>query len=126
MEPEIIAIAGIIVIILFVGIFLYIPDALQDFGQRAKTFYETYVDWIIVAAAGFIALLLTTTALGFYIAGGDPRDAYIAAAVFIYLVKMALTLIDTLVGQNKFLLATMSHLMDLAILGLLCLGIAKR
>jgi len=125
-EPEIIAIIGVMVILLAVATFLYMPGAMQDIGQQAKTLYEDYVDWLIIVAAGLIALIITSTVWGFYFAEGDPRDAYIAAAVFIYLVKMALTLMDTVVGEEKFLLKTMAHLMDLAILVLLFMGVARR
>ena len=126
MESEIIAIIGVMIILLAVATFLYMPSALSDLGQRAKAVYENYIDWIIIVAAGLVALVITSTVWGFYFAEGDPRDAYIAAAVFIYLVKMALTLLDTLAGRERFLLATMAHLMDLTILALLFMGVARR
>jgi len=122
-EPELVAILGVMVVLLAFATLLYIPDTFQDFGNRAKKIYEDYVDWIIVVAAGIIALIIASTALGFYLTDGNPRDAYIAAAVFIYLVKMALTLLDTLAGEERFLLKTMAHIMDLAILCLLFMGV---
>jgi len=125
-EPELVAIIGVMVLLLAVGLFLYMPTAMSDLGKRAKAAYEEYVDWMIVMAAGLVALIITSTVLGFYLAEGDPRDAYIAAAVFIYLVKMALTLLDTLAGEERYLISTMAHLMDLAILVLLFLGVARR
>ncbi len=126
MEPEIIAIAGVMLILLVVGTFIYAPGALQSTGHAVKAALDNYVDWIIVLAAALVALITTAIVSGFYIAEGNPRDAYLAAAAFIYLVKLALRLLDTLAGRKKFLLSTMADVLDLAIIGLIFLSVYQR
>lgn len=119
------AILGVLTILIVVGVFLYLPEVGEEIVTAARDFYESYIDWMVVVAAGIIALITTATVLGFYVTEGNPRDAYIAAAVFVYLIKLALTLMDTVVPDGRFLIDTVSHLMDLAIILLLFMGAVK-
>ena len=120
MEPEIVAIFGVVIILLSFAAFIYWPGVTL---RGAQEFYNKYIDWVVVSGASILALLVLAASAGKYVAEGHPSSAYLAAAAATYLIKEALVLIDEFTPQSV-LLPAMANVLDLAILGFIYASIA--
>ena len=88
--------------------------------------YIKYVDIFIVIGVTIVALLMFAISFHAYRIDGNPRIAFVAAAFFLFSVKLLLTLLDVISGPNKWLIDAAAHLMDFGILVLFFAGAVSR
>ncbi|NPA86727.1 MAG: hypothetical protein GXO00_01845, partial [Candidatus Diapherotrites archaeon] len=116
MGEEVFAVLGIMLLILFLGGILLLPQFIQHEGlSSAKAFYEEYVDAFVVFLSVILGLAVFAMAVGVYLATKSEQDAYILGAITLLVVRTILSTLDLIIGENVWLVRSLSHLLDLFI-----------
>ncbi len=113
-----IGISIVTLVLVAVLILAGVNPALQAFRDT----YIKYVDIFIVIGVTIVSLLLFAISSHAYRIDGNPRIAFVAAAFFLFSVKLILTLLDVISGPNKWLIDAATHIMDFGILALFFAG----
>ncbi len=126
MDTEALAVLGFIFFIVFVATILTIPGFVHNEPlTKLKHLYETYVDVFAVALSAAIAVFAIGIGLGMISAGATMKDIYIFFAILLLAIRTTLAFIDLLSGTHRWLINSVAHLFDLAIVIVLLLALRE-
>ena len=127
MEGPVWAILGLLILVLLVAFVLTLPNFVPGGpADLFKGFYETYLDVFVISIATAAALLGLGFAIPIVISRGTSKDLYILSALFLLAIKSVLLIIDTLMATpGRWLLSSVAHLFDFAIIGFLILALRE-